>query len=114
MSTARQTGPRWPVLTGSLTCLVVGLCMPILELLLFDHVSQTVAGLSAWLTAQALIVLAGGKIVEMGPLSRRSSDSGTGGSGSSTPGVSGPPSQPSSSPTGSSSTSSRRVGVDGG
>lgn len=89
--------PSWPVLVAALTCVAVGLGMPILELLRFGHVSETVAGLAAWLTAQALIVLAGGRIVATGGLFNR------GGSGGSMSDASSQPHAPSRSQSGSSS-----------
>lgn len=93
--------PTWPVLVAALTCVAVGLGMPILELLRFGHVSETVAGLTAWLTAQALIVLAGGKLLTSGTLFSRH-----GGSGGSMPDVSQRPPQQWPPRSGSSSTGS--------
>lgn len=91
---------RWRVLAPAAASLAVGLGMPILELLRYARVSETVVALSVYLTTQGVGLMATGKVFLVG--------SRAGGSGSSTPGVSPPASLPWLSQSGSS-----RPGSDG-
>lgn len=72
--------------------------MPILELLRYARVSETVVVLSGYLTTQGLGLLATGRVLLVGSLFGKTD----GASGSSTPGVSPPASLPLLLPSGSS------------